>query len=210
MMTKRVVLVGGGGHASDVLAAYEAVSRADGMPHPVIGYLADDDSGGHRFANRGIARIGVVKDYRWCGATHHIIALGWPDARRQMSERIQGAADIIVHPTAFIPPAVSIGEGTVVLGLSIVSELARIGRHVYVSHGVLIGHDTVIGDFASLMPGASVSGDVIIGEGATIGANATVLEGLKIGSGAVIGAGAAVIRDVPAGATVVGNPARQL
>jgi maltose O-acetyltransferase len=43
---------------------------------------------------------------------------------------------------------------------------------------------------------------------ATIGSGATILGRLRIGEGALVGAGAVVTSDVPAGATVVGNPAR--
>jgi 2,3,4,5-tetrahydropyridine-2-carboxylate N-succinyltransferase/tetrahydrodipicolinate N-acetyltransferase len=35
-----------------------------------------------------------------------------------------------------------------------------------------------------------------------------VINGVEIGANAIVGAGAVVIKDVPAGATVVGNPAR--
>ena len=45
---------------------------------------------------------------------------------------------------------------------------------------------------------------------AALGTGAVILPGLTIGSGAVVGAGAVVTRDVPDGATVVGNPAREV
>ena len=46
--------------------------------------------------------------------------------------------------------------------------------------------------------------------GATVGAGAVLLPGVRIGRGALIGAGAIVVDDVPGGATVVGNPAREV
>ncbi|MGZ8096306.1 MAG: DapH/DapD/GlmU-related protein [Methylosarcina sp.] len=44
--------------------------------------------------------------------------------------------------------------------------------------------------------------------GASIGANATILPGITIGENAMVGAGAVVTKNVPAGAVVMGNPAR--
>lgn len=47
-------------------------------------------------------------------------------------------------------------------------------------------------------------------KGASVGAGAVILPGVTIGEKAMIGAGAVVTKDVPAGATVVSNPARPL
>ena len=47
-----------------------------------------------------------------------------------------------------------------------------------------------------------------IGRNVWIGGGAIILPGVTIGDDAIIGAGSVVTRDVPAGATVVGNPAR--
>jgi len=47
-----------------------------------------------------------------------------------------------------------------------------------------------------------------IGRNVWIGGGAIILPGVTVGDDALIGAGSVVTRDVPAGATVVGNPAR--
>jgi acetyltransferase-like isoleucine patch superfamily enzyme len=49
---------------------------------------------------------------------------------------------------------------------------------------------------------------VIIEDDVWIGIGAIILKGTRIGRGARVGAGAVVTRDVPAGATVAGNPAQ--
>lgn len=51
---------------------------------------------------------------------------------------------------------------------------------------------------------------VSIGRNCWIGGGAIILPGVTIGDDAIVGAGSVVTRDVPAGATVAGNPARLL
>ena len=51
---------------------------------------------------------------------------------------------------------------------------------------------------------------VVIEDDVYIGPNATILKGVTIGAGAWIEAGAVVVADVPAGAQVIGNPARRV
>jgi maltose O-acetyltransferase len=50
---------------------------------------------------------------------------------------------------------------------------------------------------------------VTIGANVWIGGGAIILPGVTIGDDAILGAGSIVTRDVAAGATVVGNPARE-
>ena len=48
----------------------------------------------------------------------------------------------------------------------------------------------------------------VVKAGASIGSGSTLLGGITIGENALVGAGSVVTKDVPAGATVAGNPAR--
>ena len=83
-----------------------------------------------------------------------------------------------------------------------------------IGDGSLIGHNAVITTLNhDMLPSKRADmhpARVVIGRGVWFGANVTVLPGVNIGDGAVVGAGAVVTKDVPAGAVVVGVPAKQV
>ena len=210
----RIVLIGGGGHASDVLGAIEEVCRMDDTRRiTVAGILADESIDDRRFRHRGVLQIGSVDEVKSVDATHYIVCVGFSKGRKAVFSRIHDCGlqpATIVHPNAYIPKGVPTGSGTVVLSGVSVSPMAEIGNHVYLSHGALIGHDCIIHDFVSVMPGASISGDTVLDDASLIGANATVIQGIRVGKNATVGAGAVVVRDVEDDTTVVGNPAKVL
>ena len=105
-------------------------------------------------------------------------------------------------------------EGSIEIGryCTIVGAIIRTNGRVAIGDCTFVAHEVVIADhpFAAPPRGGPerASAGVTIGENAWIGARAIVLGGATIGDDAVVGAGAVVRGDVPAGATVVGNPAR--
>jgi maltose O-acetyltransferase len=86
--------------------------------------------------------------------------------------------------------------------------------------GVTIGAGTQIGpavqiytadhprDPAARRAGKEFGRPICVGRNVWIGGGAIILPGVSIGDDAIVGAGSVVTRDVPAGITVLGNPAR--
>ena len=95
---------------------------------------------------------------------------------------------------------------------------ARIGKRLFIDHGagVVIGETAEIGDDVLLYQGVVLGGTTlkkgkrhpIIGNNVVMGTGAVALGSITIGDGVRVGAGSVVVKSVPAGATVVGIPAR--
>jgi acetyltransferase-like isoleucine patch superfamily enzyme len=105
----------------------------------------------------------------------------------------------------YIEADVVVGDGTTIRPFSFIPTGVSLGEEVFVGPGVTFTNDrypSVDGEWELL--------ETDVGDRVAVGAGATIGPGVTIGEEATVGAGAVVLDDVPAGTTVVGNPARPL
>lgn len=141
------------------------------------------------------------------------IGIGNPALRYLLFQKFSALGGVYtptISPRAFIGSFdVVIGEGSNILDGVAISNGTSMGMGCIVYYNAIITHDSRLGNFVQLSPGANILGGGIIGDFVMVGANATILPRLNVGRYAVIGAGAVVTKVVPEYALIMGNPARQ-
>lgn len=111
--------------------------------------------------------------------------------------------------------AVQIGDGAILCPFVTLTSNVIIGRFFQANIYSYVAHDCIIGDFVTFAPRVHCNGNVHIHAHAYIGTAAIIRQGrpgepIVIGAGAVVGMGAVVTKSVADGATVIGNPARNM
>jgi serine O-acetyltransferase len=154
----------------------------------------------HEFGSR---RDAALQAARLAWVSDAYLALALYRLKAALQARGVPVAPRVAHRLAMIVAQVSIGDPVVMApGVYVIHGQIVIDGLVDIAEGVVIAPFVTIGLRAGDVQGPTIERDVSIGTGAK------VIGPVRIGAGATVGANAVVVDDVPAGATVVGAPAR--
>lgn len=210
---KRVAIFGAGGFGKEVAMLLEQINDVR-KEWDFIGFFDDGVDKG-MVINGYVCLGGLAELNQLNEETGVVLAIANPKVKKILSANITNTFiyyPTLVHPNVQIgnKQLVEIGQGSIITAGNIITVNVEIGNHVILNLACTVGHDTILDDYCSVMPGVNISGGVRICEGVYIGTGAKIINHLEIGINSIIGAGAVVTKPIPANCTAVGIPARPI
>jgi len=212
-MTKRVIIIGGGGNASVIGYAILDANKRGLSELKFCGYLNDRDNVSEI---EGYSVLGGLKDVQKLlnEGYYFINAIGKIGYQEERVALIKGLnipderSCTFVHPTAYVAPNVNIGIGCVVMPNASISPGTQIGNHTRIMINAVIGHNNIIGEFCFFAAASCTGAHLTIGNGVFISLNATTREFLVLSDYSTLGMGAVLTKNMGKGEIWIGNPAR--
>jgi sugar O-acyltransferase (sialic acid O-acetyltransferase NeuD family) len=207
MDIKKVVLLGAGGFAAEVLE----IILDEGRYIP-LGFIVDPE---FTPKERSIHGYPILGGFDWLeregGEVGAVIAVSAPELKREFSVRCAGWGIELcsaIHPSVWVSRWAEVGRGVVICHDSILRNDSKVGNACTLNMVSIFGHGASLGDYSTLAIAVSITGECHIGEGVFLGSGVTFAKALKVGRWSRVGAGSVLIEDVPPNTTVVGNPGR--
>lgn len=206
---KPFVIIGAGGLGRELLGWIACSGEQTRKRFHVEAFVSEWDDAGTICHG-----VPVVDPDAWKGPPpRFVIAIAEPAEKKRIALSLAARGwepETFIHDSVAVGLAPKIGSGTVICPHCTISSDSEIGEHVLINAGCGVGHDAVVGSYSCLLGSVSVNGRVQVGEGVLFGAGSMAYPGKKIGSWAKVGLGSVVLRNVPAHATVFGNPAQRI
>jgi sugar O-acyltransferase (sialic acid O-acetyltransferase NeuD family) len=167
------------------------------------------------------AQVILEQDIKRYPEMSFVVGIGESSIRKAVARRFRDQLRFtnLIHPSATFGVAQRVVLdsciGTIVAAGARFTSGISIGDFCIFNQNTTIAHDSVVGDFVHIAPGANVSGNVHLQDGCWIGAGAVINQGnpsskLTVGYNTVVGSGAVVANDCDSNAVYVGVPAKRI
>ncbi|RYH70060.1 MAG: acetyltransferase [Alcaligenaceae bacterium] len=187
---KRLLIIGAGGHGRSVAGA--VLLRKD---YHLTAFLDDAPQSQQRVWDWPVwDPTAILPDCR-DRVDAVVVALGNNKLREAMHLLVRAAGlalATVVHPSAFVSPRASVGEGSTLIAGAIVGTGASLAEGVIVNCGAVVDHDCRVEPFGHLGINAGMSGGAVLGHGAWMHAGTTIGYGVELSAGLVLRPGEVV------------------
>jgi len=204
-MNAKVVIMGAGGHATEVLDA--VIQDWDEQDIVFFDNVSEPDPNRKIFGTFSVVDTLETVEF----ARYFFLGVGKERARKVLTEI---AVSRGLQHLGVRDPSAKVGAYGVVLAPTVdlmanvtLSSGVSVGKGTLLNRGVNIHHDASIGEGCEIGPDATILGRVSIGDKTFIGSRAVIMPDTTIGQKVVVGAAALVTKDVPDNVTVFGAPA---
>ncbi|WP_129597527.1 acetyltransferase [Anaerophilus nitritogenes] len=211
-MSKKILLVGGGGHCKSVLDSLLELNQFKD-----IGIIDVKENIGKNIL--GISVIGCDDNleklfndgYQYAFVT--VGSIGNPNLRIKlfdMIEKIGFQIPNIIDPSAIVSAKARLEEGIFVGKRAVINAGSILHKGAIINTGAIIEHDCKISNFVHVAPGVVLSGEVSIGKNSHIGSNSVIKQQVNIGENTIIGMGSVVLKDIEYNVMAYGNPCKEV
>lgn len=188
-MSKRVIVIGAGGHGRSVAEAILLLGRDE-----LVGFVDDSaDADAKVWSYPMLGRTDSLHTLRVL-ADAVVVAIGSNAVREKLHARVADASFellSVIHPMAFLSPTASLGAGCAVMAGAVVGTEAQLGEGVIVNCGATVDHHCRVDAFGHLGVNACMAGGSVLGHGAWIQAGGALGYGVQLEGGAVLAPGEA-------------------
>lgn len=209
---KELYIIGAGDTGRSILGLIERINQVK-EEWQVCGYVDDNPE----LEGKEVCGIPVVGKTDFLNSTdrevYAVCTVCNGSLKRKLIESIHNPNvryATLIDPSVAMCKGSSCGEGSFIFSNCSISVFAEIRKHVYISYNSTIGHDTVVEDYCTILPGTNISGKVTVGRETVAGTGTKVIQGKKIAAGCILGAGAVVVKDIEEAGTYVGVPVKKI
>ena len=183
-MSKRVIVIGAGGHGRSVAEAILLLGRDE-----LIGFVDDGaDANAKVWTYPILGRTDSLHTLRE-HADAVVVAIGNNTVREKLHARAREVGFellSVIHPTAFVSPTAALGSGCAVMAGAVVGTEAHLGEGVIVNCGATVDHHCRVDAFGHLGVNACMAGGSVLGHRAWMQAGAALGYGVKIAADTVL------------------------
>lgn len=208
---KNIVVIGSGGFSKQVIEIIEQLNLIN-PEYKLLGIIDDNKSlvGTEVLGYEVIGDTDYIKQLSKQQKIQGVIAIADGEIREHISRKLNDVQWVnLIHPSAVVSNYTKLGEGNIICAGVVINPECEMGNHSHINIGSTLGHDVLMLDYVTVMPGSKISGNVNLKSKSMVGTGATIIQGLTIEENVILGAGTVVTKNTKPNYLYVGVPAKE-